>query len=214
MSATLAIFLDAYRGIKARKMFWIVLAISLLVVVSFAALGIDESGLTVGPWGLKFGPTTNDLDPGVFYKSLFVGLGIEFWLSWIATILALVSTAGIFPSLMASGSIDLLVSRPIGRWRLFLTQYSAGLLFVTLQIAIFCVASFLVIGVRGGLWEPGLFLAIPIVVCFFSYLYCVCALLGVVTRSTVASLLLTLLFWLILWGVNETDEGLSEPARR
>ena len=30
----------------------------------------------------------------------------------------------------------------------------AGLLFVTLQVTIFCHASFLVIGLRGGAWEP------------------------------------------------------------
>ncbi|GAG24227.1 unnamed protein product, partial [marine sediment metagenome] len=132
-------------------------------------------------------------------------LGIGFWLSWLATILALISTAGIFPAFIASGSIDLVVSRPIGRTRLFLTQYAAGLLFVALQISVFCLASFLVIGLRGGAWEPGIFLAIPLVLCFFSYLFSVCVLLGVMWRSTVAALLLTILFWAMLAGLNGAE---------
>lgn len=208
MTQTLAIFMDAYRGLKARKMFWIVLIISGLVVAAFACLGITPKGLKFIVWELQFGPTTRVLAPGVFYKSLFVGLGIKFWLAWLATILALISTAGLFPAFIARGSIDLVVARPISRWRLFLTQYAAGLLFVTLQIGVFCLASFLVIGIRGGAWEPGIFLAIPLVVCFFSYLFSICALLGLLTRSTVASLLLTLLAWFLLFSLHTSEVGL------
>ncbi len=208
MRQTLAIFHEAYRGLRARKMFWIVLFLSFFVVTSFAFIGVSDKGLTVLTWELEFGPTAKELSPATLYKTMFVTLGIEIWLTWIAAILALISTAGIFPSFIAKGAIDLVVARPISRLRLFLTQYAAGLLFVTLQIAVFCVVSFLVIGVRGGVWEPGLFLAVPLVVCFFSYLYCVCVLLGLLTRSTVAALLLTLLFWFVVFSVHSTETGL------
>ena len=39
----------------------------------------------------------------------------------------------------------------------------------------------------------------------FSYLFSVCVLLGVLTRSTIAALLLTLLFWFGLWAVHSTE---------
>jgi len=208
MSQTLAIFYDAYRGLRARKMFWIVLILSFLVVACFACLGVSDKGLTLLTWDLHVGPTATEMPPGVLYKFMFAGFGVDFWLTWIATILALISTAGIFPSFIAKGAIDLVVSRPISRLRLFLTQYAAGLLFVTLQITAFSAASFLVIGLRGGLWEPGLFLAVPLVVCFFSYLFSVCVLLGLLTRSTVAALLLTLLFWFLVFSVHSAETGL------
>jgi hypothetical protein len=60
---------------------------------------------------------------------------------------------------------------------------------------VFSLASFVVLGIRGHQWLPRLFLAVPVVLCFFSYINCVCVLLGVWTRSTIAALLLTLLFW-------------------
>jgi hypothetical protein len=41
----------------------------------------------------------------------------------------------------------------------------------------------------------------------FSFLYCVCVLLGLLTRSVIASLLLTLLFWLIVFGVDLAEKG-------
>ena len=199
MSQTLAIFHEAYRGLRARKMFWVVLLLTLLVVLTFASVGVNKNGLTLLAWELHFGPTTEQMSPATLYKTMFVSMGIDIWLTWIATILALISTAGLFPNFIAKGAVDLVVARPISRMRLFITQYAAGLLFVTLQITVFSVASFLVIGLRGGAWEAGLFLAIPLVVCFFSYLFSVCVLLGLLTRSTVASLLLTLLFWLLLF---------------
>ena len=208
MCQTLAIFRDAYWGLKARKMFWIVLVLSGLVVAAFGCIGVSEKGMTFLFWELDLGNLAGGLPPHVFYKSLFVGLGIDLWLAWVATILALISTAGIFPAFMQRGSIDLVIARPIGRWRLFLTQYAAGLLFVTLQIAIFCAASFLVMGLRGGTWEPGVFLGIPLVVCFFSYLFSMCVLLGVLTRSTLAALLLTILFWALLGGLHTADTGM------
>jgi len=198
VTQTWAIFYDAYRSLNAKKMFWIVLWLSALVAGAFACVGINEGGLKILVWQFDTQPlTTEEVAPAVFYKWLFVQFGIGIWLAWLASILALISTAGIFPDLINSGSIHLLISKPIGRLRLFFTQYAAGLLFVALQVTLFTLACFLVIGLRGGAWEPGLFMAVPLVVCFFSYLFCVCVLLGLVTRSTLAALLLTLLFWLL-----------------
>ncbi len=206
MMQILAIFLDAYRSLNAKKMFWIVLAISLLVVASFLLVGINERGVKVAIWQFN-SPVmnTNFVPPALFYKFLLLGIGFPWYLAWLATILALVSTAGIFPDLITSGSIDLLVSKPIGRLKLFLAEYTAGLLFVTLQVTAFCLGSFLVLGLRGGTWEPGVFVAVPLMVVFFSYLFSVCVFLGMVTRSTVAALLLTLLFWFGVFAIDAVE---------
>ncbi|HZW11142.1 MAG TPA: ABC transporter permease [Phycisphaerales bacterium] len=209
ITQTLAIFLDAYRELNSKKLFWITLALSGLVVLIYAAIGIDAKGVSFLWFRLPFIPTTSEeIPPELLYKSIFMRLGLGLWLTWIATILALISTAGIIPDMIAGGSIEMLLSRPISRPRLLLTKYASGLLFVTLQVGVFTAACFLVIGVRGRAWEPGLFLAVPLVVCFFSYLFCFCALVGVLTRSTIASLLLTLLFWFVLFILNAADATL------
>ena len=206
MTQTLALFYAAYRELNARKLFWITLIISGLLVGAFAVVGINEKGLTILWWEFQIpGFNSTIIAPGTFYKLLFTGLGVGFWLSWLATILALVSTASIVPDMVSGGSIDILLSKPIGRARLFLTRYATALLFVTIQVSVFTVASFVVIGLRGDVWEPWVLIAIPLVVVFFSYLYCVCALVGVLTRSTIASLLITILFWLLIFGVGSAE---------
>lgn len=207
LTQTWAIFVDAYRELNSKRLFWIVLVLSGLIVAAFAAIGIGPSGITILVWETGVPPTTDMLPRDVFYKSIFMGFGFQFWLSWIATILALVSTAGMFVDLVSSGSVELVLSKPIGRLRLFVTKYLAGLLFVTAQVGVFSVASFLVLGWRGGVWEPAVFWGVPLVVVFFSYLFCICVLLGILTRSTVASLLLTLLIWLLIFALHASETG-------
>ena len=52
MTMFAAMLLDAYRELNAKKLFWITLAISGLVVLSFGSIGFDEKGMSV-LFGLK-----------------------------------------------------------------------------------------------------------------------------------------------------------------
>lgn len=208
---TKALFIDAYRELNAKKLFWITMVLNLLAVIIFASLGINDKGVTFWHWSFEsFLFNTNLVSEELFYKLQFTSWGVGFWLSWVTTILALVSTAGIIPDLISGGTIEPVLSKPIGRIRLFLTKYLTGLLFVALQILVFSLGCFIVLGIRGGSWEPGLFMALPIVLAFFSFLYSFCALVGLLTRSTIASLLLTLLFWSMIFIVNLGDSAMLQ----
>ncbi len=198
---TSAIFVDAYRELNARKLFWIVLILSSLAIIAFAGFRADDQYLTY--FGLKF-PDWG-IPPRTMYKTIFTNFVVGLWLTWAATILALISTAGLFPDLISGGSIDLFLSKPISRIRLFFTKYVDGLLFVILQVTVVCTLGFFILGLRGGGWLPQIFWGIPIVVAFFSYLFSVCVLLGIITRSAFAALPLTILFWVICWGVSTTE---------
>jgi ABC-type transport system involved in multi-copper enzyme maturation permease subunit len=202
MNQTLAIFVDAYRELNAKKMFWITMILSALFMGAFALLGVNSKGFSILWWQIPLG---NDFAATDFYRLVFTNLGIGLWLTRIAAVLALVSTAFIFPDFLTGGSIDLYLCKPIGRLRLFLTKYLAGLLFVALQVLAFSVASFLVLGIRGGIWAPSVFLAIPIVVCFFSYLFSISVLFGVMTRSTIAAVLFVFLFWAFIWATHTAE---------
>ena len=45
MTQTWAVFLEAYRNLNSKKLFWTVLILSALVVVAFACVGINERGV-------------------------------------------------------------------------------------------------------------------------------------------------------------------------
>ena len=200
ITQTLALFLDAYRELNAKKLFWVTLIVSGVVIGAFALLGVSDRGFTL---------LTFEFDvpmPQFVYKWAFDFFVVGIWVSWGAIILALVSTAGVFPDLLAGGAIDLYLSKPISRLRLFLTKYATGLLFVLLQSVIFAVVAYLVMGFRAGEWKPSLFLIIPLVVCLFSYVFAISVLFGVLTRSTVAAILLTVLMWALFASASWAEE--------
>ena len=144
MIQTLALLNAAYRELNARKLFWVTMVLSLLIVGVFAILGINERGITILWWEFESEFFNTFFFPReVFYKVLFANFGVNWWLAWLATMLALVSTASIVPDMISDGAIDNLLSKPIGRSRLFLTRYCTGLLFVTVQVSVFSIASFL-----------------------------------------------------------------------
>ena len=207
MTQALSMLIDAYRELNHRKLFWVTLGISGLVVAAFAMIGNNAEGLTILHWSID-APllSTQIISTADFYKLVFSLLGVQYWLGWFATILAIISTASIFPDFIGSGSIDLLLSKPIGRMRLFLTKFLTGLLFVTLQVTIFTIAAILVIGIRGGEWVPWLLISVPLMVLFYSYLFCVQAVVGMITRSAIASIIAVLLFWMLCFGLQFADQ--------
>jgi ABC-type transport system involved in multi-copper enzyme maturation permease subunit len=206
MRQTLALFLDAYRELNAKKLFWITMGLSVLVVVAVAALGINDKGITFFWWTIE-NPVANAkrMTPPVFYRFVYANFAIPLWLTWGATILALISTSSIIPDFVSGGAIELALSKPIARTRLILTKYLTALTFVTLQVLVFSAACFFVFGIRARSWDPSLFLAVPIIVLFFSYLYAMCALIGLITRSTIAAVLLTVVFWIVIFGAHTTE---------
>ncbi len=195
-----ALILGTIRETIEKKIFWINLLLSALIIVVVASISFNDRGIEVlFGWHTfeELGFTTAD----PFYRGLIStvlsGLFVDYYIGWIACILGLVSTAGVFPSMMEKGSIDAIVARPMSRWTIFFAKYAGSLFYMLVQGTFFIVLLFLVVGWRWHAWFPGLLWAIPLVVLLFSYLYCICVAFGLWTRSGIASLLLTLAMWLI-----------------
>src|SRR5436853_530300 len=114
MTMTAALILDAYRELNARKLFWISLFLSGVVVAAFGTVGINARGWSVLWFDVPSIVNTSVVTPEAFFKLVFSNFGVDWWLNCLAIVLALISTAGIFPDFIAGGSIDLYLSRPIG----------------------------------------------------------------------------------------------------
>ena len=207
-----ALLLDAYRQLSAAKLFWLTLGLSVLVVLLYGSIGFNDEGMS-----LFYGLTQIESElvrAGTLWaRGLYIGIYSSFlvtvWLGWVATILALISTCTIFPEFVQSGAIELSLSKPISRLQLFFMKYTVSLLFVVLQVLVFCIGIFFCIGLRIGEWNVGIFYAVPIIAVFFSYLFAVCVLVGMVTRSSITALLITGLFWMGLFSTQTTEVVLN-----
>ncbi len=207
-----ALLLDAYRQLSAAKLFWLTLGLSAIVVLVFGSIGFNDEGMS-----LFFGLTQIESEivnaGSPWARGLYIGIYSSFlvtiWLGWIATVLALISTCTIFPEFVQGGSIELSLSKPISRLHLFFMKYAVSLSFVVLQVLLFCGGIFLCVGLRIGEWNWGIFYAIPIITVFYSYLFSVCVLVGMLTRSGITALLITGLFWMGLMSAQAAEAVLN-----
>ncbi|MGB0715660.1 MAG: ABC transporter permease subunit [Phycisphaerae bacterium] len=195
----LAVLIDSFRESRESRIFWIMLAGVILILGFLASISFSDANLH-----LFFGLISIDLtlpslvirDPGSL-SDFVVTIIFEFVLGMVGMMLMVIATAHIIPSLMDTGVAGILLSKPISRGRLFVYKYISAMVFVFVQASIAVTGSFLIMGLRWGEWRPGYLLAVPTVVLIFSYIYCISALVGMKTRSAVASTLLSIVAWMV-----------------
>jgi ABC-type transport system involved in multi-copper enzyme maturation permease subunit len=137
---------------------------------------------------------------------------------WIIVLLGIIATASFVPNLLRKGSIDLIVSKPVGRSQLLIFKYLGGLTFLFINASFIIGAVWVIVGLRSGIWSWAFLLTIPILTFFFAILYAVSLFVGVLTRSTVVCILLTVVAWFVIWlfglfyGLVYPDPVLPESA--
>lgn len=195
-----ALLVDGFRGSRDRKIFWILVGLTACVVLALASIGFHEDRIVFlfGLWDVE----TDYYDPATpGGRSRITGLMIhrvmDLCLGFAGMLLMIIATASFFPRFLEKGAIDVVLAKPIGRTRLFLYKYCAGLVFVAFQATLFIGATFLVMGLRWGVWAPKYLWSIPLMVLSFSYIYCVSVVVAARTNSTAAAILLSLFSWML-----------------
>ena len=117
-------------------------------------------------------------------------------------LLALVWTAGFMPTFLETGAISVLIAKPVNRRTLLLGKYLGVIVFMGCQVTLFVALTWLALGVRTGVWDRIYLWSVPLILLQFAVYYGFSVLLAVSTRSTVACVFGSLLFWLISWGMN------------
>jgi len=143
------------------------------------------------------------------YLDARTSLVMKYFVGVLGIFAAILVTAPMIPQTFDSGSINLLLSKPISRWALFLTKYFGGCAFILINAAYLIVGMWLILGVRFGIWNFRLLLAIPIYVFVFAIYYAVSASVGVLWRSTVVSVVVTALFWFVCFLVGAIKGGIE-----
>jgi ABC-type transport system involved in multi-copper enzyme maturation permease subunit len=154
---------------------------------------------------LLFGLIDMDEGPGqslgsiVFFIENYLVNGV---VAWVTILLGIVITANFFPNMLRKGSIDLMLVRPLHRIRLLLFKYLAGVVYILVNFALLVTALWLVVGLRTGIWRPGVLLSIGAMTFFFAILYSVSALYGLLTRSPTVAILVSCVAWFGCWLVG------------
>ena len=119
---------------------------------------------------------------------------LQWWVVGAAPLLALFSMASVVPKTLKSGQAALLFTKSRGRSEVLLGRFAGGLLFAAIPATLCVTGLFLTLGWRLGVWEGRIFLAVPFALLLFAVLSASAVMLGVLTNSASASLVVTLIF--------------------
>ncbi len=120
----------------------------------------------------------------------------------IGLLIAILVTANIIPETFDPGSLNLLLSKPVSRWALFLAKFFGGCAFVALCAVYLFLGTWLWLGFGLGVWDRAFLLSIPLYIIVFAIYYSVSALIGLTYRSATMAIIVTGLFWAICFSVG------------
>jgi ABC-type transport system involved in multi-copper enzyme maturation permease subunit len=202
-----ALALDAVYQVLDNKVFRVLMILVLIPILVTFLIGFREDGISIlfGAWHWtyqeiieSFGNTAprGDFDYQGRTVSALVSIFVDFFGGTLGIVLAIAATAFFVPRMLEKGSADVLFHKPINRFALYLSRYFAGLIFIALVAAFAVTGMYLGLIVVSGYNDPGILWAAVTLTYTFGLIHCVSMLIGVMTRSTVASILVTLIFFM------------------
>lgn len=127
----------------------------------------------------------------------------------IGVLFCIAATAFFVPRMLEKGAAEVFFHKPVSRGALYLSRYFAGLLFIGLVSLVMVGGMYLGLSLVSGHHDPGILLAALNLTYLFGLVYSFSMLVGVVTRSSVAAILLTTIFFFFngcihqIWIVKE-----------
>lgn len=132
----------------------------------------------------------------IFPLVMRVGLGIA------AMLIAIIITSPMIPDMFQTGSLHLLLSKPISRSLLFLTKFTGGCIFVAVNIVYLLIGLYLFAGIRLEIWNTGILWCIPLFIFMFMVYYSVSSLVGLIWKNPIICVVVTAVFWAVCFGVG------------
>ena len=214
MKALVANIEDVFREAAAR---WTLVAyffLSTIFIIIFASainLDIVDGALA----GAKLFGKEVDVDNQISIEKLVLGFesGFSVFLYFICTFLAIFATAHLVPRMQEKGTIDLYLSRPIGRVRLLLSRYFAGLLLAASNVVYLIGTIWLIVAWKTQVFHPRFLLGGVIIFLMIAVLLAFAFLVGVFTSSTAVSIMTSygvFFFGLALVGHDKFEAAVSK----
>ena len=191
MRAFAASVQEVFREAAARWTLLAYFALSSLFILIFAlAVNLDVvngalAGAKLFGQSVDMGGRTVDIDRLVLgFESGFSG-----FLYLVGTFLALFATAHLVPRLQEKGTIDLYLSRPVGRVQLLLSRYSGGMLLAAANLVYLIGAIWAIVIWKTHVVHARFLLGGLTILFTIGVLLAFAFLVGVVTSSTGVSLM-------------------------
>lgn len=118
--------------------------------------------------------------------------------------------ASYYPTLLDSGAVDVVLSKPLSRLQVFFGKYAGGMMLLTALLALSYTTLFVGIGLRTGVWQHRIATTFGLHVLSAGLLFAMVALPGVRWRSTALAMTLGLIMYFV---VDFILDGLMSAQR-
>ena len=118
-----------------------------------------------------------------------VQAGMAMMISILGVFLALMATSTLFLLMLQKGSIELLLCRPVPRWRLICARYLGGIAIMAANGFYLITGVWIVLGLKSGIWNTGFPLSSVLIIVAFTFLYAAVMTVCVVTENAPSGLL-------------------------
>ncbi|MDQ2948974.1 MAG: ABC transporter permease, partial [Acidobacteriota bacterium] len=178
----IALIRDTFREALARKIFWGLFGLSTLTIIFFLfLLNIDIVQGAMATVTL-FGTTVNRVgDVDRWVRSTYAVVAA--FLYWLGLFLAVFASAGLVPSILEPGRIELLLSKPISRTHLLIGRYIGNVLVISSIVIYLVLSVWIILGIKTGIWPNRFLLSIATTIFVFAVLLTVVVLIGVLFDS-------------------------------
>lgn len=203
MVATLALIRDTFREAFARRIFWgfFGCCTALLVFLLFIMrIDVVQGALaTITIFGRAI--PTRDVS-GLVHSTQSVLAMIMYFFGMALSVFA---SAGLVAAIFEPGRIELLLSKPVSRTQLLLGRYAGNVLVIAANIIYLTAGSWLIFGVKTGLWGAGYLISSLFTIFVFAVLLAVIVLIGVLWESGPISIMVTFAIMIIAPIVAQTQ---------
>lgn len=179
MNKFAAILYDSFLEIKDRKIFYFYWLVAGVLVIGLALL----PSLTVNGRDILDGDTL-----GQEMVGRFVAQFID-WLFGFVILLLVFGSAGLAPSFLGKGRVELVLSKPIDRWRLLSMKFLAVYLVKAAVLVVVATAVWLTLSLRLGTFNGLFFAGLSFACLQFLVVYAIVFFFGVLTNSAAAAIM-------------------------
>jgi ABC-type transport system involved in multi-copper enzyme maturation permease subunit len=177
----LAIIIDTLRQTisKGTLLFFFGMSTITILVLSFAFSHVTVDGVTT----ISFFGNVVSKEAGPKFLELFQAGLITFGFFGLL-LFGVFATAGILPEVMTRGTIDLYISKPIGRPFILLGKYLGALSAIALNVLYGIGGLWIMFGLTTGIWSIPFLYTFVILTFSYAVVYCFITLLAIIIRSS------------------------------
>jgi ABC-type transport system involved in multi-copper enzyme maturation permease subunit len=128
----------------------------------------------------------------------YIQSGIAVTIFFISLFISLFSVSSVFPDMLKKGNIDLLLSKPSSRSKIFFQRYLGAMTAVSFNVFYIILFSWIILSAKFDIWNFRLIISGFVIMVFFFNIFALMAMTAMFIKNSVISLMMTYFLVFIL----------------